>query len=55
MLFAAIPHTDYHLAIAGSTDPRFTPRLQQQARELNIEERIIWLDYLDYQELHNSY
>jgi len=49
--FAAIPHTDYHLAIAGSTDPRFTPRLQQQARELNIEDRIIWLDYLDYQEL----
>ena len=49
--FAAIPNIDYHLAIAGSTDPRFTPQLQQQVKELNIEDRVIWLDYLDYQEL----
>ncbi len=49
--FADIANSDYHLAIAGSTDLRFTPRLKQQAKELKIEERIIWLDYLDYQEL----
>ncbi len=49
--FAAIPNQDYHLAIAGSTDPRFTPKLQQQAKELGIENRVKWLNYLDYQEL----
>ncbi|MEL6929551.1 MAG: glycosyltransferase family 1 protein [Cyanobacteria bacterium J06600_6] len=49
--FAAIPTQDYHLAIAGSTDPRFTPQLQQQASELGIAHRIKWLDYLDYEEL----
>ena len=49
--FAAIPNQDYHLAIAGSTDPRYTPQLQQQAQELGIEDRVIWLDYLDYQQL----
>ena len=48
--FAAVSN-DYHLAIAGSTDPRFTPQLQQLAKELNIEDRVIWLDYLDYQQL----
>jgi glycosyltransferase involved in cell wall biosynthesis len=49
--FAAIKNQEYHLAIAGSTDPRFTPQLQQQAKELGIEQRVIWLDYLSYQEL----
>lgn len=49
--FAAIPDQDYYLAIAGSTDPRFTPKLQHLARELGVANRIIWLDYLDYQEL----
>lgn len=49
--FAAVPNQDYHLAIAGSTDSRFTPKLQQQAQELGIENRLAWLDYLDYQEL----
>ena len=49
--FAAIPNTDYHLAIAGSMDARFTPQLQQQVKELELSERVIWLDYLDYQQL----
>ena len=49
--FAAISNKDYYLAIAGSTDPRFTPQLQQQALELGIGDRVFWLDYLDYQEL----
>ena len=33
--FAQIPNQDYHLVIAGSTDPRFTPQLQQQAQAGN--------------------
>ena len=49
--FAAITDKDYYLAIAGSTDSRFTPQLQQQALELGISDRILWLDYLDYREL----
>ena len=49
--FAAMTNRDYHLAIAGSTDPRFTPKLQQQAQELGVESRIKWLNYLTYQEL----
>ena len=49
--FAAIPNKDYHLAIAGLSDPRYTPQLQQQVQALGIEDRIIWLDYLNYQEL----
>lgn len=49
--FAAIPNPDYHLAIAGSRDSRFTPSLEQQAKELGIDHRLTWLDYLDYQEL----
>ena len=49
--FAAIPNKDYHLAIAGSSDPRFTPQLQRQAEELGVAHRIKWLDYLSYREL----
>ena len=49
--FANIPDQDYHLAIAGSTDPRFTPRLKQQAQELGIASRVKWLNYLSYQKL----
>ena len=49
--FAAMPDQDYHLAIAGSADPRFTPQLQQQAELLGIAHRLKWLNYLDYAEL----
>ena len=49
--FAAFPNPDYHLAIAGATDPRFTPQLQQQAAELGIASRVKWLNYLSYSEL----
>ncbi len=62
---AAMTNQDCHLAIAGSTDPRFTPKLQQpgstdprftpklqqQAQELGVESRIEWLNYLTYPEL----
>jgi glycosyltransferase involved in cell wall biosynthesis len=50
--FAAMSNNrDYQLWIAGSTDPRFTPRLQQQAVELGISDRVLFLDYLTYQTL----
>ena len=49
--FAATNSQDYYLAIAGSTDTRFTPQLQQQAFELGVSDRVFWLDYLDYREL----
>ena len=49
--FAALPITDYHLAISGSSDPRRTPQLQKLAAELGIAERVRWLDYLSYEEL----
>ena len=49
--FAAIPNSEYDLAIAGSADPRFTPQLKELAAELDVADRLIWLDYLDYQKL----
>ncbi len=49
--FAGIKNKEYFLAIAGSQDPRFTPELKQQAKELGIEEKVVFLDYLSYQEL----
>ena len=50
--FAAMSkHQDYQLWLAGSTDDRFTPKLQQQAKELGILERVKFLDYLDYDQL----
>ncbi|VEP12653.1 Glycosyltransferase [Hyella patelloides LEGE 07179] len=42
---------DYYLYIAGSTDPRFTPQLQQQVLELNLTQQVKFLDYISYQEL----
>lgn len=49
--FSRIKNTEYSLAIAGSTDPRFTPQLKKQITELEIEDRVIFLNYLNYQEL----
>ena len=49
--FAELPTLDYHLAIAGSTDPRFTPLLQHLAQELGVGDRIKWLNYISYEEL----
>ena len=49
--FAAVPNQDYYLAIAGSSDSRFTPKLYRQAEELGVAPRIKWLNYLSYQEL----
>ena len=49
--FAAMSNKEYYLAIAGSKDSRFTPQLETQIKELDIEDRFIFLDYLDYQQL----
>jgi glycosyltransferase involved in cell wall biosynthesis len=42
---------DYHLYIAGSADPRFTPTLQAQAAELGLSHRVKFLDYVTYDQL----
>jgi glycosyltransferase involved in cell wall biosynthesis len=42
---------DYQLWIAGSSDPRFTPKLQQQAAELGVSDRVLFLEYLTYEAL----
>lgn len=50
--FAKIKHhCDCYLYIAGSTDPRFTPALKQQVSELNLTERVKFLDYISDREL----
>jgi glycosyltransferase involved in cell wall biosynthesis len=50
--FAAIaPTCDCQLWFAGSTDARYTPTLQTQARELGIAERVRFLEYVAYDEL----
>ncbi|WP_036484393.1 glycosyltransferase family 1 protein [Myxosarcina sp. GI1] len=42
---------EYELWIAGEIDRRFTPQLQQQALELDVSDRIKFLNYVSYQEL----
>jgi glycosyltransferase involved in cell wall biosynthesis len=42
---------DCQLWIAGSADPRYTPRLMEQAIELGIGDRVHFLDYVSYSEL----
>ncbi|ELS02032.1 glycosyltransferase [Xenococcus sp. PCC 7305] len=50
--FAALKcKQDYQLWIAGSADPRFTPQLQQQVRELNIQEQVRFINYVAYEDL----
>ena len=50
--FAALKNNqEYKLYIAGSTDDRFTPLLQQQVLELNLTKQVHFLDYISYQEL----
>ena len=42
---------NYQLWLAGPTDNRYTPKLQQQARELGIEKQLKILDYVPYEQL----
>ncbi|MBD1861398.1 MULTISPECIES: glycosyltransferase family 1 protein [Trichocoleus] len=50
--FAALPNcSDYELWLAGPTDPRYTPALQTQIAELNLQQQVKFLDYVPYAEL----
>jgi glycosyltransferase involved in cell wall biosynthesis len=49
--FAALPGVDCELWIAGSADPRYTPTLQRQARELEVSDRVKFLQYVPYAQL----
>ncbi len=49
--FAKIKNRDYQLWLAGPTDKRYTPKLQQQAKELEIEDQVKFLDYVPYDRL----
>ena len=42
---------DYELWLVGPTDSRYTPQLQHQARKLNINHQVKFLNYISYQEL----
>jgi glycosyltransferase involved in cell wall biosynthesis len=42
---------EYELWIAGSSDRRFTPRLQAQATELGLGDRVKFLEYVTYDHL----
>ena len=50
--FAKMPYSqDYRLYLAGAEDPRFTPKLKQQAAELGLGDRVFFLDYVSYEDL----
>ncbi|MDY7015015.1 MAG: glycosyltransferase family 1 protein, partial [Cyanobacteriota bacterium] len=49
--FAALGSRNCQLWIAGSPDPRYTPALQQQVRELEASDRVQFLDYVPYAHL----
>ncbi len=50
--FAALSNSkDYELWLAGSTDPRYTPVLQSQVKDLGITEQVRFLNYVPYSEL----
>lgn len=47
---ATLP-ADYQLLIAGSPDRRYTPLLQAQIQELGLTDRVLFLDYVSYDQL----
>jgi glycosyltransferase involved in cell wall biosynthesis len=42
---------DLELWLVGAEDPRYTPKLQELAQELNIKQQIKFLDYVSYEQL----
>lgn len=44
-------HQDCQLYLAGPGDPRYTPALQAQVKELGIWQRVKFLDYIPYADL----
>jgi glycosyltransferase involved in cell wall biosynthesis len=49
--FAKIASGDCELWLGGSYDRRYTPKLQVQAKELGLSDRIKFLDYVPYDRL----
>ena len=50
--FAAFKNKqNYQLWIAGSPDKRFTPQLKQQVLELNIQDKVKFINYVSYEDL----
>ncbi|MEB3828969.1 glycosyltransferase family 4 protein [Phormidium sp. CCY1219] len=45
------PWSDSELWLAGSADPRYTPELKAQVRELGLSERVKFLEYVPYEKL----
>ena len=49
------PCQNHELWLAGPGDRRYTPQLQQQAKELGIAPQVRWLDYVPYDQLPHLY
>ncbi|MBW4620680.1 MAG: glycosyltransferase family 4 protein [Cyanosarcina radialis HA8281-LM2] len=49
--FAKITKGDCELWLGGSYDRRYTPKLQVQAKELGVSDRVKFLDYVPYDRL----
>lgn len=50
--FAKLPHrNDYELWLVGPTDKRYTPLLEKQVQELEINHLVKFLNYIPYDEL----
>lgn len=49
--FAKFSDSNYQLWLAGSVDKRYTPKLQQLVRELEIVEQVHFLNYVPYSQL----
>ncbi|MEQ9483175.1 glycosyltransferase family 4 protein [Coleofasciculus sp. F4-SAH-05] len=50
--FATLPNCgDYELWIAGSSDKRYTPNLQAQAKHLGLSHQVKFLNYVPYNQL----
>jgi glycosyltransferase involved in cell wall biosynthesis len=49
--FASLSTPDCELWFAGPTDPRYTPKLKQQAEALGVSHRIKFLNYVEYEQL----
>ena len=44
-------YSDYALWLVGSPDKRYTPQLKLQVKELNLQGKVKFLDYISYQQL----
>jgi glycosyltransferase involved in cell wall biosynthesis len=49
--FAVMTNKSYELWLVGGTDPRCTPNLQTHIKELGINDRVKFLEYVSYSEL----